>query len=453
MTMDNERVHELLIELLESKKYRELKKELCDMNEVDIATFMEELDNEKSLIVFRMLPKELATEVFACLEVEQQESIIDSINDTELKYIIEDLYVDDAVDMLEELPARVVKRVLKSATSDTRKLINEFLKYPANSVGSIMTAEYVGLKKDMTVEEAFEYIRKHGIDKETIYTCYVMDRTRVLEGVLTVKELLMNPYDKKIEDIMDDKVIKVVTTEDREEVVDIFNKYNFLSLPVVDHEDRLVGIVTIDDIVGVMEEEDTEDFEKMAAMLPSEKPYLKTGVMELAKNRITWLVVLMISDMLTGGILSNYERAFVVLPILVTFVPMIMGTGGNAGSQSSTMVIRGMAVGEIGPKDAFKVIMKEGMVSILVGLVLGIVNFIRLVIMYPGQYMIALTVMLSLLGTVIMAKIVGGVLPLIAKLCKGDPALMAAPLITTIVDAFSLMIYFQIAVRLLDGLK
>ena len=436
MIMDNERVHELLIELLESKKYRELKKELCDMNEVDIATFMEELDNEKSLIVFRMLPKELATEVFACLEVEQQESIIDSINDTELKYIIEDLYVDDAVDMLEELPARVVKRVLKSATSDTRKLINEFLKYPANSVGSIMTAEYVGLKKDMTVEEAFEYIRKHGIDKETIYTCYVMDRTRVLEGVLTVKELLMNPYDKKIEDIMDDKVIKVVTTEDREEVVDIFNKYNFLSLPVVDHEDRLVGIVTIDDIVGVMEEEDTEDFEKMAAMLPSEKPYLKTGVMELAKNRITWLVVLMISDMLTGGILSNYERAFVVLPILVTFVPMIMGTGGNAGSQSSTMVI-----------------MKEGMVSLLVGLVLGIVNFIRLVIMYPGQYMIALTVMLTLLGTVIMAKIVGGVLPLIAKLLKGDPALMAAPLITTIVDALSLMIYFQIAVRLLDGLK
>jgi len=264
---------------------------------------------------------------------------------------------------------------------------------------------------------------------------------------------LVQKYGFNIEDIMDTKVIKADTLDHREDIVKIFNKYGFLSVPVVDHDNRLVGIVTIDDIVGVMEEEDTEDFEKMAAMLPSEKPYLKTGVVELAKNRIIWLIVLMISDMLTGGILSNYEQAFVVLPILVTFVPMIMGTGGNAGSQSSTMVIRGMAVGEIEPKDAFKVIMKEGMVSVLVGLVLGIVNFIRLVIMYPGQYMIALTVMLSLLGTVIMAKIVGGVLPLIAKLFKTDPALMAAPLITTIVDAFSLIIYFQIAVRLLSELK
>ena len=447
--MDNETMHEVLLELLEAKKYRELKKELCDMNEVDIAAFMEELDNEKALIVFRMLPKELATEVFACLEVEQQESIIDSINDTELKYIIEDLYVDDAVDMLEELPARVVKRVLKSATSDTRKLINEFLKYPANSVGSIMTAEYVGLKKNMRVEEAFEYIRKHGIDKETIYTCYVMDSTRVLEGVITVKELLMNPYDKKIEDIMDDKVIKVVTTEDREDVVDIFNKYNFLSLPVVDHENRLVGIVTIDDIVGVMEEEDTEDFEKMAAMLPSEKPYLKTGVVELAKNRIIWLIVLMISDMLTGGILSNYEQAFVVLPILVTFVPMIMGTGGNAGSQSSTMVIRGMAVGEIELKDALKVLWKEFRVAVIVGTILAIIDFIKIVVQYPGKYLVGMTVALSMFMTVMLANLAGGVLPVLAKKLKLDPAIMAAPLISTLVDAMSLLIFFTIAVSLL----
>ena len=447
--MDNETMHEVLLELLEAKKYRELKKELCDMNEVDIAAFMEELDNEKALIVFRMLPKELATEVFACLEVEQQESIIDSINDTELKYIIEDLYVDDAVDMLEELPARVVKRVLKSATSDTRKLINEFLKYPANSVGSIMTAEYVGLKKNMRVEEAFEYIRKHGIDKETIYTCYVMDSTRVLEGVITVKELLMNPYDKKIEDIMDDKVIKVVTTEDREDVVDIFNKYNFLSLPVVDHENRLVGIVTIDDIVGVMEEEDTEDFEKMAAMLPSEKPYLKTGVVELAKNRIIWLIVLMISDMLTGGILSNYEQAFVVLPILVTFVPMIMGTGGNAGSQSSTMVIRGMAVGEIELKDALKVLWKEFRVAVIVGTILAIIDFIKIVVQYPGKYLVGMTVALSMFMTVMLANLAGGVLPVLAKKLKLDPAIMAAPLISTLVDAMSLLIFFTIAVNLL----
>ena len=439
--------------LVEEKKFRLLRDELSNMNEFDIAEFMGELDAQGSLIVFRMLPKEMASSVFAFLEPENKEHIISSITDKELSFIIEELYLDDAVDMLEELPANVVKKVINNANPSTRTLINQFLKYPANSAGTVMTAEYIGLRKSMTVAEAFDYIRKHGVDKETIYTCYVMDAKRILEGVVTIKEMLINSDDTLLGDIMDSRVVKAVTNTDREELIEIFNKYSLIALPIVDHENRLVGIVTIDDVVDVMEEEATEDFEKMAAMLPSEKPYLKTGVVELAKNRIIWLIVLMISDMLTGGILSNYEQAFVVLPILVTFVPMIMGTGGNAGSQSSTMVIRGMAVGEIEPKDAFKVIMKEGMVSVLVGLVLGIVNFIRLVIMYPGQYMIALTVMLSLLGTVIMAKIVGGVLPLIAKLFKADPALMAAPLITTIVDAFSLIIYFQIAVRLLGELK
>ena len=444
-----ENVKEVLFDLVSRKQFRQRKDELCEMNEFDIASFLEELDSEKQIIIFRMLPKELASDVFACLEVETQEHIINSITDKELAYIIEELYVDDAVDMLEELPATIVKRVLQNAAPSTRLQINEFLKYPENSAGSIMTAEYIGLKKSMTVQEAFAYIRKHGYDKETIYTCYVMDAKRMLEGVVTVKDLLMNDYEVKIEDIMDTNVIKAVTTDDKEEIADLFNKYDLLSLPVVDHENRLVGIVTIDDAVDVMEEEATEDFEKMAAMLPSEKPYLKTSVLELAKNRITWLLVLMISSMLTGGILTRYEDAFQVMPLLVSFVPMLTDTGGNAGSQSSTMIIRGMTIGEVASSDIFKVIWKEARVSVIVGLILGLVNFIRLVIQYPGQPLVALTVVLALFATVFVAKVIGGILPIIAKRLKLDPAIMAAPLITTIVDAVSLVIYFQIAVELL----
>lgn len=444
-----ENIKEILFDLVSRKQFRELKDKLCDMNEFDIAAFLEEIDSEKQIIVFRMLPKELASDVFACLEVETQGHIINSITDKELAYIIEELYVDDAVDMLEELPASVVKRVLLNASPSTRMQINEFLKYPENSAGSIMTAEYIGLKKNMTVEEAFAYIRKHGYDKETIYTCYVMSSKRMLEGVVTVKDLLMNDYSVKMEDIMDTNVIKAVTTDDKEEIADLFNKYDLLSLPVVDHENRLVGIVTIDDAVDVMEDEATEDFEKMAAMRPSEKPYLKTGVLELAKNRIVWLLVLMISSMLTGGILTRYEDAFAVLPLLVSFVPMLTDTGGNAGSQSSTMIIRGMTIGEISSSDALKVIWKEARVAILVGIILGAVNFIRLVIQYPDQPLVALTVVLALFATVFLAKVIGGILPILAKKLKLDPAIMAAPLITTIVDAVSLIIYFQIAVELL----
>ena len=444
-----ENVKEVLFDLVSRKQFRQLKDELCEMNEFDIASFLEELDSEKQIIIFRMLPKELASDVFACLEVETQEHIINSITDKELAYIIEELYVDDAVDMLEELPATIVKRVLQNAAPSTRLQINEFLKYPENSAGSIMTAEYIGLKKNMTVQEAFAYIRKHGYDKETIYTCYVMDAKRMLEGVVTVKDLLMNDYEVKIEDIMDTNVIKAVTTDDKEEIADLFNKYDLLSLPVVDHENRLVGIVTIDDAVDVMEEEATEDFEKMAAMLPSEKPYLKTSVVELAKNRITWLLVLMLSSMLTGGILTKYEKAFEVMPLLVSFVPMLTDTGGNAGSQSSTMIIRGMTIGEIASSDILKVVWKETRVSFIVGLILGLVNFIRLIIQYPGQPLVALTVVLALFATVFVAKVIGGILPILAKRLKLDPAIMAAPLITTIVDAVSLVIYFQIAVELL----
>lgn len=445
----NEQMEQLL-ELINSKQFRQVKIQMARMNEADIAELIGELDAEKKVVVFRMLPKEVSSDVFACLEPEDQQHIINSIGDYELKYIVEDLFVDDAVDMLEELPANVVKRVLKIATPDTRNLINQFLNYPDNSAGSIMTAEYVGLKQRMTVEEAFAYIRKNGVDKETIYTCYVMDSKRTLEGVVTVKDLLMNPYETVLRDIMDTNVIKAVTTDDQEAVMDKFQRYDLLSLPVVDQENRLVGIVTVDDIVDVMEQEATEDFEKMAAMVPSEKPYLKTGVIQLAKNRILWLLILMISSMVTGGILAKYENAFAVIPLLVTFIPMLTDTGGNAGSQSSTLIIRGMAVGEIEPSDILRVIWKELRVGLIVGVILGLVNYVRLVLMYPGNEMMCLTVVLSLFATVLLAKTIGCILPIAAKKLHLDPAIMAAPLITTIVDAFSLVIYFQLACKLLN---
>ena len=435
---------------LDGHRFRELRSRLMKMNEADIAEFLEELDHNQKVLIFRMLPKELATDVFAFLEADDQEDIINGITDAEIQNIIEDLFVDDAVDMLEELPATVVKRVMRMATPETRTLINQFLQYPENSAGSIMTAEYIGLKKYMNVEQSFSYIRAHGVDKETIYTCFVMDGERHLEGVVTIRDLLMNPYETKIQDIMDINFIKAVTTDDQEEVMDLFNKYDLICLPVVDHENRLVGIVTVDDVVDVMEEEATEDFEKMAAMLPSDKPYLKTGIFELAKNRIAWLTVLMVSSMITGGILTYYEEAFAVLPLLVSFVPMLTVTGGNAGSQSSTMIIRCMAIGEVEPSDILKVIWKEVRVALVVGFLLAALNFVRLMIMYPGQIMVCLTVVISLYITVIMAKSIGCTLPIIAKLLKLDPAIMAAPLISTIVDACSLIVYFRIACNLLN---
>ena len=440
---------ERLLMLADEKKYRQLKEELLEYNEVDIAALIEELDSERTVVVFRMLPKEVATDVFAELPVETQTHIINSITDQEISKIVEDLFLDDAVDMMEELPATVVKRVLKNTRPETRNLINQFLNYPENSAGSIMTAEYIGLKKNMTVEQSFAYIRKNGIDSETIYTCYVMDEKRRLEGVVTVKDLLMNPYETRIEDIMDDHVIRAVTTDDQEKAAETLGKYGLLSLPVVDSEDRLVGIITVDDVMEVIEEEATEDFEKMAAMLPSEKPYLKTSVLQLAKNRIPWLLILMISSMVTGHILAKYEAAFAVIPLLVTFIPMLMDTGGNAGSQSSTMIIRGMAVGEIHPMDVLKVLWKEIRVGVLVGVVLACFNFLQLMLRFPGQTMICLTVVLSIFCTVIMAKTIGCLLPIGAKVCRLDPAIMAAPLITTIVDTLSLMVYFTLATTLL----
>ena len=440
---------EALLDLLERRDYHALRAMLAEENEVDIAEGIAQLPQEKAVVAFRTLPKELAAEVFSNLPPETQQIIIQSATDQELSAIVEELYVDDAVDMLEELPANVVKRVLKNARPDTRRLINQYLNYPENSVGSIMTAEFTDLRQTMTVAEAIDHIRRTGADSESIYTCYVTNASRKLEGVVSIRELLLAGDDQLVADLMETDVITAETTEDQEEAVARMMKYDFISLPVVDKEQRLVGIVTVDDVMDVTEEEATEDFEKMAAMAPSEKPYLKTSVFALAKHRIMWLLVLMISGMITGGILGRYEAAFATMPLLVTFIPMLTDTGGNAGSQSSTLVIRGMAVGEIELRDFVKVFWKELRVSLLVGVILSAVNFVRLIITYPGNEMIALTVALALLVTVLLAKTVGGVLPMVAKLCHADPAIMAAPLITTIVDAISLVVYFQIASALL----
>ncbi len=435
---------------MEKRELKALKMRLGEMNEVDIAEFLETLPAAQLAVVFRLLPKELAAETFANLGSDEQEYIINSITDKEIAYIMDELFVDDAVDMMEELPANVVKRVMANANSETRALINQFLKYPDNSAGSIMTAEYVDLKRSMNVREAFEHIRKTGEDKETIYTCYVVDSDRKLLGVVTVKELLLADYDDNITDIMEDNVISVTTTDDQEHVSEICSKYDLITVPVVDLENRLVGIITVDDILDVIEQEATEDFEKMAAMTPSDKPYLKTGVLTLAKNRVLWLLLLMISATVTGNILMKFEEAFAVVPLLVALMPMLTDTGGNAGSQSSTMIIRGMAVGDIQPKDILKVLFKEVRVALIVGAVLAVANFIRVVLMYDDAVMVALVVSISLFLTVIIAKSIGCTLPILAKLCRLDPAIMASPIITTLVDCCALTVYFSIAVHLLD---
>ena len=440
---------ELLEQLLQRRDFHALRAALTEKNPVDIALFLETLTQEQAVLAFRTLPKELAAEVFSNLSPEQQQGVLESITDQELSAIVEELYVADAVDMLEELPANVVKRVLQIARPETRKLINQFLNYPENSVGSIMTAEFTDLKQTMSVAEAIRHIRETGADAESIYTCYVTDASRKLEGVITIRELLLAKDSDKVSDLMETDLITAETGEDREDAVARLMKYDFLSLPVVDKEGRLVGIVTVDDSMDVLEEEATEDFEKMAAMAPSEKPYLKTGVFTLARHRIVWLLVLMISGMITGGILGQYEAAFAAMPLLVTFIPMLTDTGGNAGSQSSTLVIRGMAVGEIELKDLFRVFWKELRVSLVVGVVLSAVNFVRLIITYSGNEAVAFTVALALLVTVLLAKTIGGVLPMAAKMVHADPAIMAAPLITTIVDAISLVVYFKIACVLL----
>ena len=444
----NEEIKEQVIELLENKRYSNLNKYMEQINIKDIPLLFEELTEEDMVLLFRLLPKDEAAEAFSYMEPDLQEKLINCLTDKELKLVIDELFMDDTVDLIEEMPSNVVKRILKTVNKEDRKTINELLKYPSDSAGSIMTTEFIDLKVNMTVEQAFEKIKKIGLDKETIYTCYVLDIKREIIGIVTVKDLLLTDRDILIKDIMETNVITVNTLDDKEEVAKQFDKYDFMALPVVDKEKRLVGIITVDDAIDVLQDENTEDFELMAAMTPTEDSYFKTSVFKHAKNRILWLLLLMLSATVTGAILNYYEAAFAAVPILVSFIPMIMGTGGNCGSQSSTLIIRGMAMDEIKPKDFFKAVWKEIRVALIVGIALAICNGIRVMIQYH-DLQLASVLGLTLVGTVCLSKTLGCALPMLAKKLKLDPAIMAAPLITTIVDSCSILIYFTIAVSIM----
>lgn len=438
------------VQLLNNKEYIQLRKELLQLNAIDIAEVLEEIDITVALMLFRMLPKDIAVDVFSYFPRDKQKEIINSITDKELQYIIDELNFDDMIDLLEEMPANVVKKILLKSNYDERKLINQFLNYPPDSAGSLMTIEYVDLKKEMTVKESLDHIKEIGLTKETVYTCYVTDSNRKLEGLVSLRNLVVSEGDKKIKDIMNEDVIFVNTHDDQEVVADVFKRYGFLALPVVDKENRLTGIITVDDIMEVIDQENTEDFQKMAAMAPSEEKYLETNIFTLAKHRIVWLLVLMISATFTGNIIRRYENVLQSTVLLASFIPMLMDTGGNSGSQSSTLVIRGLALGEIKLRDVGKVIWKEFRISIIVGLVLGFTNFLRIYYLEKVNFHIALTVSITLVVTVIISKVIGGILPILAKKMKIDPAIMAGPLITTIVDALSLFVYFYIASSILS---
>lgn len=442
-------VIEFIEQGIEKGEFTKIREQIVKLNVVDIALILDELDEKAALIVFRLLPKELSVEVFSYLSKEQQQYIIESITDREIKNIIDNLFMDDTVDVLEEMPANVVKKILRHVSEDRRKLINQFLQYPEYSAGSIMTIEYIDLKKEMTVGQALDKIKRVGIDKETIDICYVMDQSRRLEGVIPLRKLVVSEKDVVIKDIMETNIISVHTHMDREEVGNLFRKYGLLAMPVVDMENRLVGIITVDDVVDIIEQENTEDFQVMAAMEPSDEEYLKTSVFRLARNRIVWLFILMISATFTGNIIKKYNDMLSSVVILATFIPMLMDSAGNAGSQSSTLIIRGLALDEIRLRDFSKVLWKELRVGLLVGLTLSVVNFLRIYLLDKVGILIALTVSGSLFITVVTAKIVGSLLPIAAKKLRLDPAIMAGPLITTIVDALALLAYFRMATWLL----
>ena len=450
-TLQEQRSDELS-ELLESHEMKKLQLRMEDLNEFDVAEFLSELKDNRMPMVFRLLSKEKAAEVFSNLEASELERIINSITDSELAGIVEEMYVDDAVDMMEELPANVVKRVMRTATPETRALINQYLHYPENSAGSIMTSEFVDLKKYMSVKESFARIRRIGEDKETIYVCFVTDAARKLEGVVTVKDLLLADPDTEVDELMDRNVVFATTTEDQESVSEKISDYDLLAIPVVDKEGRLVGIVTVDDIIDVMEQETTEDIEKMAGMMPSDKPYSRTGILEMWKNRVPWLLFLMISATFTSVILTHFEDMLAVQAALVAFIPMLMGTGGNSGAQASTAVIRSLSLGDTEPKDALSVVWKELRVALLCGLTLCLVNFVKMLLL-DGMLLgndgvtvaVAATVSLSILFIVMFAKVVGSMLPILAEKLGVDPAVMANPLISTMTDAVSLLIYIYIA--------
>ena len=441
-----------LMQLLDNRDMKQLQRRMEEMNEFDVAEFLSELDDNRMPMVFRLLTKETAAEVFANFEAPDQEKIINSITDSELAGIIEELYVDDAVDMMEELPANVVKRAMRTATPATRNLINQYLRYPENSAGSIMTSEFIDLKKYMSVKESLARIRRIGEDKETIYVCFVISADRKLEGIVTVKDLLLAEDDVIIEDLMDRNVIFASTTEDQESVSEKFSDYDLMALPVVDKEGRLVGIVTVDDIIDVMEQETTEDFEIMAGMTPSDKPYSRTGIFEMWRNRIPWLMFLMLSATFTSMILTDFENTLSVQAGLVAFIPMLMGTGGNSGAQASTAVIRSLSLGDTEPKDALRVMWKEWRVALICGLTLAAVNFVKMLLV-DGMLLnndnvtvaVAATVSLSMVFIVMFAKVVGSMLPILAEKIGVDPAVMANPLISTVTDAVSLLIYIYVA--------
>lgn len=435
--------------LIEEKKFNDLRIYLEDVNSADFPSMLEELNEEQTLLIYRLLSKEKAAEVFAELDSDIQEKLLNALTDKELKSVVDELFMDDTVDLIEEMPSNVVKRILKNIDKADRKVVNELLNYPEDSAGSIMTTEFIDLKENMTVDDAFAKIKQIGLQKETVYNCYVLSLDRKIKGFIDIKDLLVAERTDLLKDIMDDKVITVNTLEDQETVAKMFDKYNMFALPVVDKEERLVGIVTIDDAIDVLQDENTEDFEKMAAMLPNEDSYFKTSVFTHAKNRIVWLLVLMVSSILTGTIITKYENAFAAVPVLVAFIPMLMDTGGNCGSQSSTLIIRGMAMDEIKLKDFFKAIWKEIRVAILVGLVLALFQGIRTSIQYH-DVKLASVVSFSIIGTVMMSKVLGCVLPMAAKKLKLDPAIMAAPLITTIVDTCSVLLFFNIATMILN---
>lgn len=443
---------EEVLSMIEEKRFSYLRALLIDYPAADLADLFSEIPEEKEPLIFRILPKELAASVFVEMDSDAQERLISCFSDRELGEVLDEMYLDDTVDVIEEMPASVVARILKNTSPEARRQINELLKYPADSAGGMMTTEFVSLRKGMTVSDAFAAIRRVALDKETVYTCYVTDDRRKLEGVVTVKTLLLSATDAVIGDIMEENVIKADTLTNKEDVAHIFDKYDFLALPVTDAENRLVGIITVDDAMDVMHEEAEADFAVMAAVTPNEEPYLKTGVFAIWRSRVPWLLLLMLSATFTGMIISAFEGALAACVILTSFIPMLMGTGGNSGSQSSTTVIRGLSLGEIGFRDTLRVLFKEMRVSLLCGVCLAAATFVkvllidRLMLSNPAVTVtVALVVSLTLLVTVVFAKLIGGLLPILAKRIGLDPAVMASPFITTLVDTVSLVVYFAVA--------
>lgn len=436
---------EIFVKLLAQRQFKAVRSILDVMNEVDIASLLSDLDDKELALAFRLIPKDKAAEVFANMNHSMQTYLVEMFSEKELKELLDDLYMDDTVDLLEELPANLVNRILNTVDQADRTLINQLLNYPDDSAGTLMTTEYVHIRETMTVAQAMAHIKETGIHKETIYTCYVTDQRRLL-GIVSAKDLMTTADDVLIRDLMQTEIISVSTHTDKEEVAQLFTKYNFLALPVLDQDERLVGIVTFDDAMDVMVDEATEDITKMAAMSPSEKSYFETSVLAHAKHRIAWLLILMFSATITGTIITRYENAFAAIPLLVSFIPMLMDTGGNCGSQSSTLIIRGIALGEIQFSDLFRVMFKEFRVSLIVGVALALANGIRILIMYKNAGL-ALVIGLSLVATIVISKLIGCVLPLIAKKLHMDPAIMASPLITTLVDTCSILIYFNIATQ------